>query len=70
MAEVKIVFVRENESWFWVLSEGVWECWYEEGDTPAIRIPKLDRYVTTGVTDMIADMALTAMNEAEAAVPA
>lgn len=55
---MKFVFMTENESWFWMLDETgcIWECWFEEGDTPATRAPKMDRPLITDVTEMIAEL--------------
>lgn len=64
-AEMKLVFIHENEAWFWIFNDenGVWECWYEVGDTPATRLDKLDRIYVRRVTDTIGCMVLAAKNE-------
>lgn len=62
---MKLAFIYEDEAWFWVLNEDtqVWECSYESGDLPASRVPKMDQYVVTAVTERIAMMTLGAINQ-------
>jgi hypothetical protein len=58
---VKLVFIHEDEAWFWVWNEDTekWEAWYECGAQPAVRVRFSDRPTVLDVTDMISNMART-----------
>lgn len=61
---MKLSLILEDEAWFWVCSEtGMWEAWYEVGDTPAVRLPKLDRTDVFIVAALIAEMSFSAQQE-------
>lgn len=62
---MKLAFIIEDESWFWVLDETgcFWRCWYENGDAPAVRLEKLDRLRINDVTEIMGDMTAAAMEE-------
>jgi hypothetical protein len=62
---MKLVFIHENEAWFWIFNDesDVWECWHEMDDESAIRIEDLDRSDVHYVVEIIRDMATAETNE-------
>lgn len=52
---MKFALINDDESWFWIwnVDDNQWECWYEFGDQPAVRAPKMDRIETTSVLHII-----------------
>ena len=62
---MKLALIVADAAWFWVLDESgrFWECWYENGDEPAVRLEKNDRATVAAVANMIHSMTLAAQND-------
>lgn len=62
---MKLVFILEDEAWFWLWNEDTqrWEAWYENNVTPAERIPHSDRPTTAHVTAIMTEMTNSALWE-------
>lgn len=56
---MKLAFIHDDESWFWVLDESgrFWQCWHEDdqgdGNSITTRREELDQTTVEGVTTLM-----------------
>jgi hypothetical protein len=53
---VKLVLIIADDAYFWVLNGSVWECYIENGSSPAMRMETWDCWSSSDVDDHIQEL--------------